>query len=66
MKCPTPLSRQCGTGKRRGKRRKKSVAANAAEKRTGIDGTKRKRVDQPIKERVPEWLIRQAAKARAA
>jgi hypothetical protein len=50
MKCPTPLSRQCGAGKRR----------------TSIDGTKRKRVDQLIEERVPEWLIRQAAKARAA
>jgi hypothetical protein len=52
MKRPTPLSRQCGTGKRRRKRRKKSGAENYAP-------------DQHIEERIPDWIVRQAAREKA-
>jgi hypothetical protein len=56
-----PLSRQCGTGKHRRKKRRKSGATNVGpEKRTRIDGKKRQRVDQQHTEEIhPEWLIKQ-------
>jgi len=62
MKRPTaPLARQCGNWKRRRKRRKQSTAAKAAvEKRTGIDGTKRKHTEEIH----PAWLVQQAREAK--
>ena len=58
IKPTMPLSRQCGTF------RKKSTGTNVPVegKRAGIDGKKRERVvDQHCAEEIhPEWLVKQA------